>query len=115
MVFILNIVLAAGGALGIVWYTMSTVTFRPILGFFIIACCSGVLGAWAVCSAKKEAWLVCAGFCVVSLAVFTGLQLLAFLISPGTGAAVGPVIGGAAVVCMVSLGEMRNRLRGRNP
>ena len=111
MLTVLNVAMVLFSGFGIAWYATSSVTFQPVLGFFIMAGLNGLLGIWALSSSHPKVWLGYSAFTVLSLLVFVVLLTLAFVISPGTGASVWPIIGAAIAVCLLTLTEVRNRLR----
>ena len=113
MLTVLNIAMVLCSAVGIGWYMVSAVNFLPVLGFFIVAGCSGLLGIWALQSSQPSVWSGYSSFCVITLLVFVGVLALAFVISPGTGVGVGPIVGAAIVVCSLTLIEIRNRRRSQ--
>lgn len=109
MLTVLNGAMVLFSGFGIAWYATSSVAFQPVLGFFITAGLNGLLGIWALRSSHPKVWFAYSAFTVFSLLVFAMLLALAFVISPGTGAGVGPIICAAIAVCFLTLTEIRNR------
>lgn len=107
---LLNLGLAICGMLGLTWYLDSGSSFFPALFYFVLLGSVGSVTALAgyLCTRSSlMAGIACAG---LGIAMLLGLQITAFAVSPGSGAAVIPLIGGPAAIQLASLNWFKSRL-----
>lgn len=112
MMILLHWFMTVAGVVGTVWYISSSMEFWPILVYFLTLSTVGSLVAIASYFRYRSLFLLAGGLSGIAIGLLVALQVAAFTLSLGSGAAAIPFVVVSLAINMISLRWISAQIKG---